>query len=138
MTNISGRRRLSATIARLCALSAAAILAGCASAGIKEGAAPPGASAAPKSPARPVFQQADILGLDADGLDRLFGAPSLARREGVGEFRRYAFARCELIVILYANEAGASAVRSLDAAARRSGEAKPDLDDCLAGGLAAK
>ena len=74
------------------------------------------------------------MGLDGKALDTLLGAPALTRREGAGEYRRYAFSRCEVIVILYPDQSGQSAVRSIDSAAKMSGEAKPDLDECLAFG----
>lgn len=123
---------------RLLVLPAAmAILAGCAStgAGVKPAASAP---VLPAAPAKPMFLQADIMGRDAKALDDLLGAPALIRREGEGEFRRYALADCALIVILYPDETGKSAAAHLDSAAMRSGEPKPDLDQCLARGLAAK
>lgn len=82
------------------------------------------------------FRQSDLAGKNARALDELLGPPALMRTEGEGEFRRYAFAACTLIVILYPDEKGASLVQRLDAAARVSGEPKPDLDQCLARGPA--
>lgn len=114
--------------AALAALSGCATPIGGAST-VKAGAAP--------AQGAPVFQRTDIIGLDAAALDDLLGPAALVRREGAGEFRRYAFARCALIVILYPDESGMAAARRLDAAARLSGEEGPDVDDCLAGGPAA-
>lgn len=116
---------------------ALAVLAGCASTGadVKPEASAP---SLPAAPAKPVFLQTDLMGRDAKALDDLLGAPALIRREGEGEFRRYALADCALIIILYPDETGKSAAAHLDSAATRSGEAKPDLDQCLARGLAAK
>lgn len=97
----------------------------------------PGASSTKASPpGKPAFTQADLLGLDADAIDERLGEPALVRREGAGEFRRYALADCALIVILYPNDQGSVAAAHLDAAAKSSSEEKPDLDRCLAGGLA--
>lgn len=117
---------------RLAAIAAAGLAAGCATI---PGAAVTTEVRAPK-PQKPVYLQADVLGLDSAALDALLGPAKLTRREGAGEFRRYAFAGCELIVILYPDETGSPAVRQLDAAAKNSGEEKPDLDLCLAGGPA--
>ncbi|MBB5517635.1 hypothetical protein [Amphiplicatus metriothermophilus] len=132
--NASARHeRMTARRAGACALFLA--LAGCASVAD----APRGsesAAARPKpGPAAPVFLRGDVLGRDAAALDALLGAPALVRREGAGEFRRYALADCALIVILYPDESGAPAARHLEAAAVRAGAARPDLDDCLARGL---
>lgn len=88
-------------------------------------------------PAAPVFIRDEILGRDATALDALLGPAALIRREGEGEFRRYPLAACSLIVILYPDEKGARLAGHIDAAARSSGEEKPDLDLCLARGLSA-
>ena len=126
-----------ATRFRLLVPFAAAALAGCASTGadVKPAA---GAPSLPAAPSKPMFLQADLMGRDAKALDDLLGAPALVRREGEGEFRRYGLADCALIVILYPDKAGKRAAAHLDSAATRSGEAKPDLDMCLARGLARK
>lgn len=116
--------------ARAAHLAATFLTAGCATIA----GAPRQSSDEADAPAAPVFLQADVLGLDAGALDALLGPASLVRREGAGEFRRYAFVRCELIVILYPDESGVSTVRQLDAAAKKSGDEKPDIDSCLAGG----
>jgi len=125
-------RELRVNVTKIAALAAMGFATGCASFA--------GAPAKPETvasvPEKPVFLQTDVLGLEANGLDALLGPAALIRREGSGEFRRYAFARCELIVILYPDESGNIAVRRLDAAAKNSGEDKPDLDRCLAGGPA--
>jgi len=120
------------SVIKIAALAAIGFATGCASLA--------GAPAKPETtaslPETPVFLQTDVLGLEAGALDTLLGPAVLTRREGSGEFRRYAFARCELIVILYPDDSGKAAVRRLDAAAKNSGEDKPGLDFCLAGGLA--
>ena len=85
---------------------------------------------------RVFLRQADLQGKDVRALDNLLGEPALKRAEGKGEFRRYAFEACALIVILYPDEAGAPRVQRLDAAAKISGSPKPDLDQCLARGPA--
>jgi hypothetical protein len=126
--------RLKSNVLQAAMLAAMGLATGCAT---LPGATATPDKAAPK-PEKPVFLQADVMGLEAGALDGLLGPAALTRREGAGEFRRYAFLRCELIVILYPDETGASAVRQLEAAAKNSEEGKPDLDDCLAGGPAAK
>lgn len=82
------------------------------------------------------LRQADLQGKDARAIDNLLGAPALKRAEGKGEFRRYPFLACTLIVILYPDDKGQARVQQLDAAAKISGDPKPDLDQCLARGPA--
>ncbi|MEX0645268.1 MAG: hypothetical protein WD076_08155 [Parvularculaceae bacterium] len=117
-------------VLNLAALLAGLALAACATIGER------GSAAKPAAPGKPAFTQADLIGLDAEAIDELLGTPALVRREGAGEFRRYALADCALIVILFANDEGAAAAAHLDAAAKSSSEEKPDLDLCLARGLA--
>ena len=112
------------------AFCAALALAACSTAG---GPASP-ATTASKPSGKVYLRQEDLQGKDIPALDDMLGAPSLTRAEGAGEFRRYAFSACTLIVILYPDDKGAARVQKLDAAARVSGEAKPDLDQCLARG----
>ncbi len=85
-------------------------------------------------PEEPVFHMADIVGKEAAGLDALLGAPDLTRSEGAGEFRRYRLADCALLIILYPDEEGEKRAASVDAGALKSGEAKPDVNLCLARG----
>lgn len=125
-------RRLNSKVLHVTALAAMSLATGCATLPVVT--ATPGKAA--QKPEKAVFLQTDVMGLEAGALDGLLGPASLTRREGAGEFRRYAFARCELIVILYPDETGAPSVRQLEAAAKNTGEEKPDLDNCLAGGLA--
>lgn len=91
-------------------------------------------NAKPKKPAAPVFMLDDLLGVNGKNIDAMLGAPALTRREGDGEFRRYALKTCTLVVILYPDELGFPKVEHVDATAHESGEEKPDLDDCLAAG----
>ncbi len=92
---------------------------------------------APKAstaPAPPVYILADILGASAGAIDEMFGAPALTRKEGAGEYRRYALTTCSLIIILYPDELGAAKVAHVDATATHSAGGKPDLGACLAAG----
>jgi hypothetical protein len=117
----------------LAALSGILAIAGCATAG----AGSPGGAAPAKragGATKPVFLAADMSGKSGDELDALLGAPDLMRIEGTGEFRRYALQRCSLIVILYPDEKGMKRAAHLDAASLKTGDEKPDLDACLAGG----
>ena len=82
------------------------------------------------------FKRDEIFGKTAATLDNLLGAPALVRREGDGEFRRYSLAKCGLIVILYPEGGREPKVTHLDATARNSSEPKPDVDSCLASGIA--
>lgn len=91
-------------------------------------------SAAAFPPAAPVFTLADVERATPAELDALFGAPALTRREGAGEFRRYALSACSLIVVLYPDETGEIKTREISASALRAGEANPALADCLAAG----
>ncbi|MGE0409043.1 MAG: hypothetical protein AB7P23_07250 [Amphiplicatus sp.] len=116
----------------LCVLAPAFLLSACATTGKAPSAATPETTML----ARPAFTVKSLIGLDAAALDRRLGAPALVRREGAGEFRRYSLASCALIVILYPDEKGVQSAAHLDSAAMRSGEEKPDLNICLAKGLA--
>lgn len=89
---------------------------------------------APETPPAPKYGVSDVLGARAAAIDALLGSPALTRREGAGEFRRYALSGCSLIVILYPDENGEMRARYADAVALRSGEVKPDLEACLAAG----
>lgn len=108
-------------------------LAGCATTGPSGPSPQPARGGAPDAPA---FTRADIFGLSAADLDGLFGPAALVRREGKGEFRRYGLADCALIVILYPDETGEAVAGHVDAAATTAGADAPDLDQCLAKGLA--
>jgi hypothetical protein len=92
------------------------------------------AVAGARTPTKPVFVQKDLIGQKGGALDEMLGKAALSRREGAGEFRRYAFDACTLIIILYPDEKGALSAERLDAAAKVSGEETPDLDACLARG----
>lgn len=91
-------------------------------------------AAAPAEPAAPVYVMGDFLGADAGAVDALLGAPALTRREGAGEYRRYALSTCTLVIILYPDDNGESHVAHVDATALKAGAEKPDLEDCLAAG----
>lgn len=112
-------------------LAAIVALAGCAAVAPMSGT---GVAAAPRPPARAAFLSADLAGKDAAALDALLGAPELTRVEGEGEFRRYAFAECAVIVILYPDDQGVRRVMRIDAGALAADGSKPDLDFCLAAG----
>ncbi len=94
----------------------------------------PKPAAAPAEPAAPVYVMGDLLGADAAAVDALLGAPSLTRREGAGEYRRYPLSTCTLVIILYPDDNGAPQVAHVDATALKSGAEKPDLEGCLAAG----
>ena len=101
---------------------------------------PPLQKATSTTPAAPAFKADDVMGKSAQEIDALFGDPALKRREGNGEFRRYALADCNIIVILYPDEKDTgseppSHVRTFYASAKTAGAAKPDADRCLATGL---
>ena len=94
----------------------------------------PSAVETPIIPSTPVYVLDDILGASPDQVDTLLGEPTLTRREGTGEYRRYALQGCTLIVILYPDETGAARATHVDAAAQTAGAEKPDLSACLARG----
>lgn len=108
-----------------------ALLAACAS---NEAADAPTLAAGPPAPAAPVYSSVQIMGEPAGSVDDLLGPPGLTRREGDGEFRRYALKSCSLIIILYPDEFGAARVAHIEASALRSGDDKPDVEACLAAG----
>lgn len=115
----------------LTAVLPAVALAACSSTGKPE----PAAASKPFT-GKAYLRQADLQGKDVQSIDDLLGVPALKRAEGKGEFRRYPFLACTLIVILYPDEKGEARVRQIDAAAKISGAPKPDLDQCLARGPA--
>lgn len=117
-------------LAFIASSAAAALLQACAA----NVSGPEGGNIASAPPPAPVYALSDILGEDPQAIDALLGAPALTRREGSGEYRRYALTACTLIVIVYPDDAGAPRAAHVDAAALRAGEAKPDLDACLAAG----
>lgn len=88
----------------------------------------------PAAPAEPVYTLSDFQGAGAAALDAMLGEPALTRREGAGEYRRYALTTCTLIVILYPDETGVQKVAHVDATATTSNTEKPDLNACLAAG----
>lgn len=86
------------------------------------------------TPAPPRYLVSDLDNANAASIDALLGAPALTRREGSGEYRRYALTRCTLILILYPDETGAQKVAHMEATASTSSAEKPDLEACLAAG----
>ena len=82
----------------------------------------------------PQWQRSDFMGANASTVEALLGAPSLSRREGEGEYRRYGLSTCTLVIILYPDEKGVPRVAHMDATAQGSAGEKPDLDACLAKG----
>ncbi|MCB2112200.1 MAG: hypothetical protein R3C42_02055 [Parvularculaceae bacterium] len=117
---------------RAAALAAISLSAACAT------TAPMNAASRPETagPVKPAYLAAEIAGKTGDEIDTALGAPDLIRVEGAGEFRRYGLAECALIIVLYPDESGVRRARHLEAGALKSGEAKPDLDRCLARGRA--
>ena len=109
-----------------------ALAAACATA--PDGAPPPSAKTKPGPAPAPVYVLADFKGLGSGAVDAMLGEPALTRREGTGEYRRYALTTCTLIVILYPDEAGVQKVAHVDATATSSTGDKPDLDACLVAG----
>lgn len=95
----------------------------------------PGEAAAPSPPGGPAFTIDDIEGKAAAEIDRLLGTAALARVEGQGEFRRYNFAQCGVLVVLYPNDKSVLTVTHVEATARDSDASTPDLAACLAGGF---
>ncbi len=120
------KRKLQRALACACMTAASA----CATTGGDDAAG----RAGPPKPAAPVYKLSDVLGATGDAVDATFGAPSLTRREGAGEYRRYRLKTCTLIVVLYPDETGANRVSHADATALHSDHEKPALDACLAAG----
>lgn len=112
------------------AMAAAFGVAACATAPVEKETA---TTKAPPPP-EPVYTLDDILGLTGDAVNALLGPPTLVRREGQGEYRRYGLSTCALIIILYPDDKGAAKARHVDATALTSGQEKPDLKACLAAG----
>jgi len=87
------------------------------------------------APVAPKILIDDLLGQNANDIDQLLGRPQFVRREGAGEFRRYANSECNLIVIFYPSDQGRTQSRpiatNINAAALFSGDHPPDLQTCL-------
>lgn len=94
-------------------------------------AAAPAAPIAPSGRAAPGVAPSALRGAAAAAVDAMLGAADFVKREGKGEYRRYDFSGCALMVFLYPDDAGGLAVEHLDAAPRVAGAAKPDLETCL-------
>lgn len=116
------------------AAAAFAALAACASTGEAPVPSPGKTNGGAPSPERAQFRVRDVMGKGSAELDRQFGKPSLVRREGPGEYRRYTLKACQLIVILYPDETGAPIAGHVETAAKTADEQKPDLAACLARG----
>lgn len=112
-------------------LTGSVLLLGAACASAPEAPAP---IAVDPTPAPPRYLVSDIEDADASSIDALLGAPALTRREGAGEYRRYALTSCTLIIILYPDETGVQKVAHVDATATTSSAEDPDLEACLAAG----
>ena len=84
----------------------------------------------------PAFVIEDLEGKELGELDRLLGAASLVRSEGRGEFRRYAFDRCMLMIVAVPDDSGVKRVSSLYAGAKTSEDPKDvSVEECLFFGL---
>lgn len=130
-TNVTASRKLSGAI--MIAGGAMLFLSACAT-----NVEPPAAAVIVEPPSAPAFRADDVLGKSAADIDALFGDPGLVRREGAGEFRRYALADCNLIVILYPDDKTApsgSTVKTLYASAKSAAAPSADTTACLAAGL---
>ncbi len=132
---VSSIRRIAIGAAGFSALLLSACATGPATTGERSA---PAAAAAKAVPAKPVFARADVIGKSAKEIDERLGPPQLTRIEGPGEYRRYALAACNLVVILYPEEQAGPGreARSthVEAAAKRANDPRPDLDACLAAG----
>ncbi|MEO0397934.1 MAG: hypothetical protein AAF224_00765 [Pseudomonadota bacterium] len=106
---------------------------GCAGAS-KEALDPTGGDKKAAAPATTAYVEDDLAGRSADHLDDLLGAATLTRREGAGEFRRYDFVACAVMLVLYPDETGVNRVEALRAGALSADAPAPDLADCLATG----
>jgi len=81
----------------------------------------------------PIFTFADIDEKQAVALDVLLGDADLVRVEEPGEFRRYDFKQCALLIVLYPEDGGLK-VNHVEAVNRETSDSAPDLDACLAAG----
>lgn len=118
----------------IAAAAAFATLAACASTGEAPPPSPGRSNGGAPSSERAQFRVRDVMGKGSTELDRQFGKPSLVRREGPGEYRRYTLKACQLIVILYPDETGAAVAGHVETAAKTANEQKPELAACLARG----
>lgn len=86
---------------RVLALSAALLLAGCATTPQPQTPAPQ-----PVQPVQPVQQRNDLIGMSAAELIRTFGTPALQVREGPGLKLQFRGGACVLDAFLYPSSGG--------------------------------
>ncbi len=87
------------------------------------------APAAPPTPPR--FFVSDLMGLNVSQLDGILGSPSFVRREGAGQFRRYASEMCNLIIILQRDVSGRVVSTQLSSRGFIAGEPVLQTQECL-------
>lgn len=114
--------------ATLALAAAVVLLAGACASGVPDSATDETAPLASRiAPAGPDPTPAQLVGLDADQLDRLLGTPDFTRADGPAQIRQYREAGCVLDVFLYSDSAGSYRVTHVDGRERvlSGGDAAP-------------
>lgn len=114
--------------ATLALAAAVVLLAGACASGVPDSATDETAPLASRTaPAGPDPTPAQLVGLDADQLDRLLGTPDFTRADGPAQIRQYREAGCVLDVFLYSDSAGRYRVTHVDGRERvlSGGDAAP-------------
>lgn len=83
------------------------------------------------APARPRARLADLMGADAERIDRFLGTPEIVRQEGPAELRLYRSSSCVVHVFLYPRDGGVAAthIEGRDDAVRLTDR---QLESCVA------
>jgi hypothetical protein len=120
-------------------LSAAALLAACATAAPPEQAAAPSAPAPAAAPAPPISRAARLLAAagrpDAptrSEIERVLGPADIVRQEGAGAALTYRLDNCALLLLFAADGRSVMRLAQASAGARHAGAAAPSLDQCAA------
>ncbi len=122
------RARRRPPLATLALAAAVVLLAGACASGVPDSATDETAPLASRTaPAGPDPTPAQLVGLDADQLDRLLGTPDFTRADGPAQIRQYREAGCVLDVFLYSDSAGSYRVTHVDGRERvlSGGDAAP-------------
>ena len=114
---------------------AAAILAGCASAPVSAVSTPAPSSSPGATPSRAAALLSHAGAADAPTraeIERVLGAPDVARNDGAGAMLTYRRQSCALFLVFTSDQRNAMRLREAHVEARRQSQAAPSVDRCAA------
>ena len=115
---------------RLSPFIIAAVAAGCATA--PSGVGGIATEAEEAEPIKQVSLAPQLARANSDSIEKLLGEPVFVRREGVREFRRYAYEDCIFFVMLEPDETGALTARHVELQSANADAASVYVKDCVA------